>query len=64
MVDLATQSVATADGSFVREFSIDPFVKHCLLEGLDDIGLTLMEEDAITAFEGQRDAAIYPSTAA
>lgn len=54
IVDLATQTVATADGSFSRQFEIDPFVKHCLLEGLDDIGLTLREGGAIDRFEAQR----------
>ncbi len=63
VVDLQTQSVASADGSFMRSFTIDPFVKNCLLEGLDDIGLTLKEEEVITAFESTRDAAIYPTTA-
>ncbi|KAA0232865.1 MAG: 3-isopropylmalate dehydratase small subunit [Dehalococcoidia bacterium] len=61
VVDLATQSVSTPDGSFVRHFEIDPFVKHCLLEGLDDIGLTLLEEERIAAFEASR-SAIYPRT--
>ena len=64
VVDLATQSVATADGSFVREFKIDPFVKRCLIEGLDDIALTLLEDEAISAFEAARDHELYPSSAA
>lgn len=64
VVDLASQTVASADGSFTRTFDIHPFVKHCLLEGLDDIGLTMLEEDKITEFESQRDNEIYPSTAA
>jgi 3-isopropylmalate/(R)-2-methylmalate dehydratase small subunit len=63
VVDLATQTVSTADGTFVRHFEIDPFVKHCLLNGLDDIGLTLQNEGDITAFEAQR-APIYPALAA
>lgn len=54
VVDLESQTVSTADGTFVRQFSIDPFVKHTLLNGLDDIALTLQEEDAISAFEEQR----------
>jgi 3-isopropylmalate/(R)-2-methylmalate dehydratase small subunit len=54
VVDLETQTVSTVDGSFTRQFEIDPFVKHCLLEGLDDIGLTLLEQDAIDAFEATR----------
>ncbi|MXX19410.1 MAG: 3-isopropylmalate dehydratase small subunit, partial [Dehalococcoidia bacterium] len=40
IVDLESQTVATADGSFVRSFEIDPAVKRNLLEGLDAIGLT------------------------
>ena len=52
-VDLEGQTVATPAG---REFSfeIDPFRKACLLEGLDDIGLTLKHADAIRAYEDQR----------
>ncbi|UTA49276.1 3-isopropylmalate dehydratase small subunit [Simiduia sp. 21SJ11W-1] len=55
-VDLASQTVRTPEG---REFSfeIDEFRKHCLLEGLDDIGLTLQESDAIAAYEAKRRAA-------
>ncbi|MBN9494488.1 3-isopropylmalate dehydratase small subunit [bacterium] len=61
VVDLVTQTVSTADGTFTRSFEIDPFVKHCLVEGLDAIGLTMLEEDKITAFEAQRED-IYPET--
>ncbi len=64
VVDLASQTVASADGSFMRKFDIHPFVKHCLIEGLDDIGLTMLEEEKITAFEATRDNDIYPSSAA
>ncbi len=46
-------TVATADGSWSRHFDIDPFVKHCLLNGLDDIGLTLQHVDEIRAFEAK-----------
>jgi len=52
-VDLATQTVDLGAGE-VRHFDIDPFVKHCLLNGLDEIGLTMQEEDAIAAFEAKR----------
>jgi 3-isopropylmalate/(R)-2-methylmalate dehydratase small subunit len=62
VVDLEMQTVATADGSFVRSFDIDPFVKNCLVEGLDSVGLTLQEEDAITAFEADRED-VYPALA-
>jgi 3-isopropylmalate/(R)-2-methylmalate dehydratase small subunit len=60
VVDLETQTVSTADGSFVRRFDVDPFVKHCLLNGLDAVGLTLQEADAIEAFEQVRPD-LYPA---
>jgi len=63
VVDLETQTVSSADGSFTRQFEIDPFVKHCLLEGLDDIGLTLLEAEAIDRFEAARPE-ILPRTPA
>jgi 3-isopropylmalate/(R)-2-methylmalate dehydratase small subunit len=49
-VDLPSQTVTAPDGS-VHAFEIDPFAKHCLLEGLDDFGLTATYEDDIAAFE-------------
>ncbi len=61
IVDLESQTVATADGSFVRSFEIDPAVKRNLLEGLDAIGLTLEHEPDIDAFEAARPDR-YPST--
>ena len=51
-VDLATQTVIRPDG-VQYTFEIDAFRKHCLLHGLDDIGLTLREADAIRAFEAR-----------
>jgi len=63
VVDLETQTVSSADGSFTRQFEIDPFVKHCLIEGLDDIGLTLLEAEAIDRFEAARPE-ILPRTPA
>jgi 3-isopropylmalate/(R)-2-methylmalate dehydratase small subunit len=50
-VDLEKQQVTRPDGEVI-EFEIDAFKKHCLLNGLDDIGLTMQKEDKITAFEG------------
>ena len=41
------------DGSQV-EFPIDPFSKHCLLEGVDELGYILKQEAAIAAYEGER----------
>lgn len=52
-VDLQAQTVTTPDGE-VLDFEVDPFRKHCLLEGLDDIGLTLQHADAIRAYEERR----------
>jgi 3-isopropylmalate/(R)-2-methylmalate dehydratase small subunit len=49
-VDLPAQTVAAPDGKLHR-FEIDGFRKKCLLEGLDDIGITLQHEAAIAAFE-------------
>ncbi|MBM4415670.1 MAG: 3-isopropylmalate dehydratase small subunit [Chloroflexi bacterium] len=62
VVSLERQTVAIAGSDWVRHFDIDAFVRHCLLEGLDDIGLTLQHADAIGAFEGGR-TALLPSTA-
>ena len=59
IVDLGKQSVSTADGSKSFRFDIDPFRKHCLLNGLDEIGLTLGHADKIRAFEERRRAQ-YP----
>ena len=52
-VDLAAQEVTYDGGS--ASFDIDPDVKHRLLNGLDEIGLTLQKEDAIAAYEGDRE---------
>ena len=49
-VDLAAQEIKGPDGGTVR-FEIDAFRKHCLIEGLDDIGLTMVEAGAIDSFE-------------
>jgi 3-isopropylmalate/(R)-2-methylmalate dehydratase small subunit len=49
-VDLVSQEIRGPDGGVIK-FDIDPFRKHCLLNGLDDIGLTLEKADSIAAFE-------------
>ena len=49
-VDLAAQEISNGQGVKIT-FDIDPFRKHCLLNGLDDIGLTLQKADKIDAFE-------------
>ena len=59
-IDLETQTVRVG-GDWVRKFEVDSFVKHRLLNGLDDIGLTLEQEDDITAFEAERDT-LKPDT--
>ncbi len=51
-VDLEKQEITGPDGGRIR-FEIDPFRKHCLLNGLDDIGLTLQKAAAIDAFEAR-----------
>ena len=52
-IDLASQTITRPDGHAVH-FEIDQFRKHCLLDGLDDIGLTLKKESAIAKFEDRR----------
>ncbi len=46
--------VGTADGAMSFHFDVEPFRKHCLQNGLDDIGLTLQHADAIREFEAKR----------
>ena len=57
-VDLAAQTVTTSDGQ-VFGFEVDSHRKHCLINGLDDIGLTLEKAAAIDSFE-HRAAALRP----
>jgi 3-isopropylmalate/(R)-2-methylmalate dehydratase small subunit len=53
LVDLPRQVVVKPDGTELP-FDIQPFRKHCLINGLDDIGLTLVHKDKIATFEAQR----------
>jgi 3-isopropylmalate/(R)-2-methylmalate dehydratase small subunit len=53
VVDLAGQRIVRPDNSEIP-FDVDPFRKHCLLEGLDDIGLTLQHVEEIRAYEQRR----------
>jgi len=53
-VDLEAERVWDDDEQVVVEFSVEPFRRHCLLNGLDDIGLTLEHDDQISAFESRR----------
>jgi len=55
-IDLERQEITRPDGEKIR-FEIDPFRKHCLVNGLDDIGLTLQKSAAIDSFESRRRAA-------
>jgi 3-isopropylmalate dehydratase len=53
-VDLDKQEVRRPNGQPPFKFETDPFRRHCLLNGLDDIALTLQKADAIQAFEERR----------
>jgi 3-isopropylmalate/(R)-2-methylmalate dehydratase small subunit len=53
-VDLPCQRLVKPDSTEIV-FDIDPFYKQCLLEGLDEIGLTLKQADAIRAYEAQHE---------
>ena len=55
-VDLEKQEITGPDGGTIK-FDLDPFKKHCLLNGLDDVGLTLQHADAIRDFEAKHFAA-------
>jgi 3-isopropylmalate/(R)-2-methylmalate dehydratase small subunit len=57
IIDLERQLVSTTNGSASFPFAIDAFRKHCLLNGLDDIGLTLQQADKIRVFEERHLAA-------
>jgi 3-isopropylmalate/(R)-2-methylmalate dehydratase small subunit len=53
-IDLEAQEIRRPTGNAPIRFDIDPFKKHCLLNGLDDIGLTMERVDKIAAFEARR----------
>ena len=53
-VDLVNQRVNDAAGSKLADFEVEEFRKHCLVNGLDDIGLTMQMEDQIKKFEARR----------
>jgi 3-isopropylmalate dehydratase len=52
-VDLPSQKITRSDGSTIS-FEVDAFKKHCLINGLDDIGLTMQKADKIASFEVMR----------
>jgi 3-isopropylmalate/(R)-2-methylmalate dehydratase small subunit len=54
-VDLVTQTISRPNGATIN-FDVEPFRKQCLLDGLDDIGLTLEKGNEIDSFEARRDA--------
>jgi len=51
-IDLESQTITGPDGGEIS-FEVDAFKKHCLLNGLDDIGLTMQKSDQIAAFEAK-----------
>ena len=53
-VDLPAQVIRAADGTELASFDIEPFKKHCLINGLDDIGLTTQKDSKIRDFEKRR----------
>jgi len=54
-IDLEAQTIQRPDGGEIA-FEVDEFKKHCLINGLDDIGLTMQEENKITDYEGSQKA--------
>ena len=56
-IDLENQKIVRPDGEEIP-FDVDPFRKHCLLEGLDDIGITLQSGEKISDFEAKQKAAM------
>jgi 3-isopropylmalate/(R)-2-methylmalate dehydratase small subunit len=59
VIDLEKQMISTANGTATYRFEVDSFRRYCLLNGLDDIGLTLQQADKIKAFE-ERHIATQP----
>ena len=53
IIDLEAQTLSHEDG-VTASFSIDPFARHCLLNGIDELGFLLHQRDAIRAYEGER----------
>jgi 3-isopropylmalate/(R)-2-methylmalate dehydratase small subunit len=59
-VDLAAQTLTLPSGRAV-EFPVDPFARHCLIEGIDELGYILQQEPAISSFEAAHPASINTS---
>ncbi|OCK82058.1 3-isopropylmalate dehydratase [Lepidopterella palustris CBS 459.81] len=53
-VDLTSQTIRDKDGKQLATFDVEEFRKHCLMNGIDDIGLTMASADKIEQFEGKR----------
>lgn len=60
-IDLEAQRLTLPDGSSVR-FEVDGFSKHCLLEGVDELGYILKQDAAIATYEGRRERTINTLT--
>jgi len=58
-IDLPNQVIKNADGDVLAKFDIDDFRKHCLMNGLDDIGVTMQHEEKIVRYETKR-SDLYP----
>jgi 3-isopropylmalate dehydratase len=58
-VDLPNQVIRSADGKELSKFDVEEFRKHCLVNGLDDIGLTMASEEAIQKHEAKR-TSVWP----
>ena len=61
-VDLDRGVISDEEEGDIASFEVDPFRRHCLLEGLDDIGLTLQHEAAVTTYEQRRSASLPVTT--
>ena len=57
-IDLEAQEITSPDGNIIK-FEIDPFKKYCLINGLDDISLTMEKDEKIVAFE-KRQRSLMP----
>ncbi|KAF2141462.1 uncharacterized protein K452DRAFT_351548 [Aplosporella prunicola CBS 121167] len=53
-IDLPAQQIKDQDGNVLAEFEVEEFRKHCLVNGLDDIGLTMQKQERIQKFEEKR----------
>jgi len=56
-VDLAAQTLTLPDGRAI-EFPVDAFARHCLLNGVDELGYILQQETAIASYEARRDLVV------